>query len=82
MLAGRRRAAISERLLPQNSGASRALSLTAGTASLVGGRNPFGFVPPDKATRREIEWALDEVGARELAAARSANCRAASAARM
>jgi zinc/manganese transport system ATP-binding protein len=34
------------------------------SAAIGGG---FGFVTLDKATRREIDWALDEVGAREFA---------------
>jgi zinc/manganese transport system ATP-binding protein len=34
-------------------------------SAAIGGR--FGFVSLDKATRREIDWALDEVGARDLA---------------
>ena len=34
-------------------------------SAAIGGR--FGFVSLDRATRREIDWALDEVGARDLA---------------
>jgi zinc/manganese transport system ATP-binding protein len=34
-------------------------------SAAIGGR--FGFASLDKAMRREIDWALDEVGARELA---------------
>jgi zinc/manganese transport system ATP-binding protein len=34
-------------------------------SAAIGGR--FGFVSLDKATRHEIDWALDEVGARHLA---------------
>ena len=34
-------------------------------SAAIGGR--FGFVTLDKALRREIDWALDEVGARNLA---------------
>jgi zinc/manganese transport system ATP-binding protein len=41
----------------------RAWDVVASAA--IGGR--FGFVSLDKATRREIDWALDEVGARHLA---------------
>ena len=53
--------------MPQNRGA-RGLRLTAGTwspARRSGGR--FGFARLDRATRREIDWALDQVGARDLA---------------
>ncbi|MBV9907407.1 MAG: ATP-binding cassette domain-containing protein [Hyphomicrobiales bacterium] len=54
--------------MPQNRGAIVDLRLTGWdvvAASAIGAR--FGFVTLDKATRREIDWALDEVGARELA---------------
>ena len=34
-------------------------------SAAIGGR--FGFLSLDRATRREIDWALDEVGARDLA---------------
>jgi zinc/manganese transport system ATP-binding protein len=34
-------------------------------SAAIGGR--FGFVSLDRATRREIDWALDEVGAHDLA---------------
>jgi zinc/manganese transport system ATP-binding protein len=34
-------------------------------SAAIGGR--FGFVSLDKETRREIDWALDQVGARDLA---------------
>ena len=34
-------------------------------SAAIGGR--FGFVSLDRATRREIDWALDQVGARDLA---------------
>ena len=34
-------------------------------SAAIGGR--FGFVSLDRAMRREIDWALDEVGARDLA---------------
>ena len=54
--------------MPQNRGAIAASRLTgwdivAGAA--IGRR--FGFVRLDRAARREIDWALDEVGARDLA---------------
>ena len=54
--------------MPQNRGAVAGLRLTGWdvVASAAVGRR-FGFAPLDKATRREIEWALDEVGARDLA---------------
>jgi zinc/manganese transport system ATP-binding protein len=54
--------------MPQNRGAIAHLRLTGWdvvAASAIGAR--FGFVALDKATRREIDWALDEVGVRELA---------------
>jgi zinc/manganese transport system ATP-binding protein len=54
--------------MPQNRGAIAGLRLTGWdvvASSAIGAR--FGFVALDKATRREIDWALDEVGARELA---------------
>jgi zinc/manganese transport system ATP-binding protein len=54
--------------MPQNRGAITGLRLTGWdvvASSAIGAR--FGFVTLDKATRREIDWALDEVGARELA---------------
>jgi zinc/manganese transport system ATP-binding protein len=54
--------------MPQNRGAIAGLKLTGWdvvASSAIGTR--FGFVTLDKATRREIDWALDEVGARELA---------------
>jgi zinc/manganese transport system ATP-binding protein len=54
--------------MPQNRGAIAGLRLTGWdvvASSAIGIR--FGFVTLDKATRREIDWALDEVGARELA---------------
>jgi zinc/manganese transport system ATP-binding protein len=54
--------------MPQNRGAISGLRLTGWdvVASAAIGRR-FGFVTLDKATRREIDWALDEVGARDLA---------------
>ena len=54
--------------MPQNRGAIAGLRLTGWdvVASAAIGRR-FGFVRLDKATRREIDWALDQVGARELA---------------
>ena len=54
--------------MPQNRGAIVGLRLTGWdvvAASAIGAR--FGLITLDKATRREIDWALDEVGARELA---------------
>ena len=54
--------------MPQNRGAIAGLRLTGWdvvAASAIGAR--FGFVTLDKRTRREIDWALDEVGAGELA---------------
>jgi zinc/manganese transport system ATP-binding protein len=54
--------------MPQNRGAIAGLRLTCWdvVASAAIGRR-FGFVALDKATRREIDWALDEVGARDFA---------------
>jgi zinc/manganese transport system ATP-binding protein len=54
--------------MPQNRGAIAGLRLTCWdvVASAAIGRR-FGFVTLDKATRREIDWALDEVGARDFA---------------
>ena len=54
--------------MPQNRGAIVGLRLTGWdvvASSAIGAR--FGFVALDKATRREVDWALDEVGARDLA---------------
>jgi zinc/manganese transport system ATP-binding protein len=54
--------------MPQNRGAIAGLRLTGWdvvASAAIGGR--FGIVRLDKATRREIDWALDEVGARDLA---------------
>jgi zinc/manganese transport system ATP-binding protein len=54
--------------MPQNRGTIASLRLTGWdvvASSAIGAR--FGFVMLDKATRREIDWALEEVGARELA---------------
>ena len=54
--------------VPQNRGAIASLRLTGWdivASAAIGAR--FGFVTLDKKTRREIDWALDEVGARELA---------------
>ena len=54
--------------MPQNRGAIAGLRLTGWdvvASSAIGAR--FGFVTLDKATRREIDWALDEVGARDFA---------------
>ncbi len=54
--------------MPQNRGAVAGSRLTGWdvvASAAIGGR--FGFVSLDKATRREIDWALDEVGARALA---------------
>jgi zinc/manganese transport system ATP-binding protein len=54
--------------MPQNRGTIANLRLTGWdvvASAAIGGR--FGFVALDKATRREIDWALDEVGARDLA---------------
>jgi zinc/manganese transport system ATP-binding protein len=54
--------------LPQNRGAMAGLRLIGWDviASAAIGRS-FGFVRLNKATRREIDWALDQVGARDLA---------------
>ena len=54
--------------MPQNRGAIAGLRLTGWdvVASAAIGRR-FGFARLDKAARREIDWALDEVGARDLA---------------
>jgi zinc/manganese transport system ATP-binding protein len=54
--------------MPQNRGAVAGLRLTGWdvVASAAIGRR-FGFARLDKPTRREIGWALDEVGARDLA---------------
>jgi zinc/manganese transport system ATP-binding protein len=54
--------------MPQNRGAIAGLRLTGWdvVASAAIGRR-FGLVRLDKAVRREIDWALDQVGARELA---------------
>ena len=54
--------------MPQNRGAVAGLRLTGWdvVASVAIGRR-FGFTRLDKATRREIDWALDEVGARDIA---------------
>jgi zinc/manganese transport system ATP-binding protein len=54
--------------MPQNRGAVGGLRLTGWdvvASAAIGCR--FGFARLDKATRREIDWALDEVGARDLA---------------
>jgi zinc/manganese transport system ATP-binding protein len=54
--------------MPQNRGAVAGSRLTGWdvvASAAVGGR--FGLVRLDKATRREIDWALDEIGAREYA---------------
>jgi zinc/manganese transport system ATP-binding protein len=54
--------------MPQNRGAIAGLRLTGWdvvASAAVGGR--FGFVRLDKAIRREIDWALDQVGASDLA---------------
>ena len=54
--------------MPQNRGAVATARLTgyAMIASAAMGAR-FGFSRLDKATRREIDWALDQVDARELA---------------
>lgn len=54
--------------MPQNRGALAGQRLTGWdfVASAAMGRR-FGFARLDKAMRREIDWALDEVGARGLA---------------
>jgi zinc/manganese transport system ATP-binding protein len=54
--------------MPQNRGTISGLRLTGWdvvASAAIGGR--FGFVRLNKATRREIDWALDEVGARDFA---------------
>ena len=54
--------------MPQSRGAIAGLRLTGWdivASAAIGGR--FGFVTLDKATRREIDWALDKVGARDVA---------------
>ena len=54
--------------MPQNRGAIAGLRLRGWdvvASAAIGAR--FGFVTLDKETRREIDWALDEVGAREFA---------------
>ena len=54
--------------VPQDRGTIAGLRLTGWdvvASAAIGGR--FGFVTLDKATRREIDWALDEVGARDFA---------------
>ena len=54
--------------MPQNRVGVAGLRLTGWdvvASAAIGGR--FGFVRLDKATRREIDWALDEVGARDFA---------------
>jgi zinc/manganese transport system ATP-binding protein len=54
--------------MPQNRGAIAGLRLTGWdvvAAAAIGAR--FGFARLDRAMRREIDWALDEVGARDLA---------------
>jgi len=63
---GRGNAAIG--YMPQNRGAIVGLRLSGYdiVASVAVGAR-FGFSRLDKATRREIDWALDQVGARDLA---------------
>ena len=54
--------------MPQNRGLALGLRLTGYdvvASAAMGGR--FGFSRLDRSTRREIDWALDHVGARELA---------------
>jgi len=54
--------------MPQNRGAIAGLRLTGWdvvASAAIGAR--FGFARLDRAMRREIDWALDEVGARDLA---------------
>ena len=54
--------------MPQNRGAIAGSRLTGWdlvSSAAIGGR--FGLVRLDKETRREIDWALDAVGARDLA---------------
>jgi zinc/manganese transport system ATP-binding protein len=54
--------------MPQNRGAMAGLRLTGWdvVASAAIGRR-FGFVRLERKVRREIDWALDQVGARDLA---------------
>ena len=66
--AGRRAAMPSIGYMPQNRGAIAGLRLSGWdvvASAAIGAR--FGFARLDKATRREIDWALDQVGARDLA---------------
>ncbi len=54
--------------MPQNRGAIAGLRLTGWdvvASAAIGAR--FGLARLDRKTRREIDWALDQVGARELA---------------
>jgi zinc/manganese transport system ATP-binding protein len=54
--------------MPQNRGLALGLRLTGYdvvASAAMGGR--FGFSRLDRATKREIDWALDHVGARDLA---------------
>jgi len=54
--------------MPQNRGLALGLRLTGYdvvASAAIGAR--FGFARLDRATRREIDWALDHVGAREIA---------------
>ena len=54
--------------MPQNRGAIAGLRLRGWdvvASAAIGAR--FGFATLDKKTRREIDWALDQVGARKLA---------------
>jgi zinc/manganese transport system ATP-binding protein len=54
--------------MPQNRGAAASLRLTGWdvvASAAIGAR--FGFARLDRATRGEIDWALDVVGARDLA---------------
>ncbi len=54
--------------MPQTRGAIGGLRLTGWdivASAAIGGR--FGFVRLDKATRREIDWALEQVDARDIA---------------
>jgi zinc/manganese transport system ATP-binding protein len=54
--------------MPQSGGAVARLRLSGWdvvASAAIGGR--FGLVRLDKAARREIDWALDQVGARDLA---------------
>ena len=67
--AGRPRAAIPRSATCRRTAAQSPAQRLTGwdvVASAAIGRR-FGFVRLDKATRREIDWALDQVGARELA---------------